>query len=119
LTDQQLMVIAKLFDRQWREIAIECLQMEMKDIEQIQAMENEVNIQKFLVLSKWRDREQSNGTAEALYVSLHEKASYEILQALEGIAFPLYLFNDISTFRIYFENSHQRVYQIPSTCFTT
>nr|XP_009938370.1 PREDICTED: caspase recruitment domain-containing protein 8 [Opisthocomus hoazin] len=86
LTDQQLMVIAKLFDRQWREIAIECLQMEMKDIEQIQAMENEVNIQKFLVLSKWRDREQSNGTAEALYVSLHEKASYEILQALEGFS---------------------------------
>ncbi|XP_010287190.1 PREDICTED: uncharacterized protein LOC104622178, partial [Phaethon lepturus] len=84
LTDQQLMVIAKLFGRQWREIAIECLQMEMKDIEQIQAMEEEVNMQKFLVLSKWRDREQSNGTAEALYRSLHEKASYEILQALQA-----------------------------------
>ncbi|XP_075617746.1 uncharacterized protein LOC104635021 isoform X2 [Balearica regulorum gibbericeps] len=86
LTDQQLMVIAKLFDRQWREIAIECLQMEMKHIEQIQAMEEEVNMQKFLVLSKWRDREQSNGTAEALYRSLREKASYEILQALEGFS---------------------------------
>ncbi|XP_009332263.1 PREDICTED: caspase recruitment domain-containing protein 8 [Pygoscelis adeliae] len=84
LTDQQLMVIAKLFGRQWREIAIECLQMEMKDIEQIQATEEEVNMQKFLVLSKWRDREQSNGTAEALYRSLCEKASYEILQALQG-----------------------------------
>ncbi|XP_075013571.1 uncharacterized protein LOC142085481 isoform X2 [Calonectris borealis] len=84
LTDQQLMMIAKLFGRQWREIAIECLQMEMKDIEQIQATEEEVNMQKFLVLSKWRDREQSNGTAEALYRSLHEKASYEILQALQG-----------------------------------
>ncbi|XP_055673430.1 caspase recruitment domain-containing protein 8-like [Falco peregrinus] len=84
LTDQQLMVIAKLFGRQWREIAIECLQMEMKDIEQIQATEEEVNMQKFLVLSKWRDREQSNGTAEALYRSLREKVSYEILQALQG-----------------------------------
>ncbi|XP_010157687.1 PREDICTED: uncharacterized protein LOC104515426, partial [Eurypyga helias] len=86
LTDQQLMVIAKLFGRQWREIAIECLQMEMKDIEQIQAVEEEVNMQKFLLLSKWRDREQSNGTAEALYSSLHEKASYEILQALQGFS---------------------------------
>lgn len=89
LTDQQLMVIAKLFGRQWREIAIECLQMEMKDLEQIRAAEEEVNMQKFLMLSKWRDREQSNGTAEALHRSLREKASYEILQALEGIAFPL------------------------------
>ncbi|XP_052660445.1 caspase recruitment domain-containing protein 8-like isoform X1 [Harpia harpyja] len=119
LTDQQLMVIAKLFGRQWREIAIECLQMEMKDIEQIQAMEEEVNMQKFLVLSKWRDREQGNGTAEALYRSLREKASHEILQALQGIAFPLHLFNYISVFQVYFKNSHQRVYQIPSTCFTT
>ncbi|XP_040982842.1 caspase recruitment domain-containing protein 8-like isoform X3 [Aquila chrysaetos chrysaetos] len=86
LTDQQLMVIAKLFGRQWREIAIECLQMEMKDIEQIQATEEEVNMQKFLLLSKWRDREQGNGTAEALYRSLREKASHEILQALQGFS---------------------------------
>ncbi|XP_009957902.1 PREDICTED: uncharacterized protein LOC104353111, partial [Leptosomus discolor] len=86
LTDKQLLAIAKLFDRQWREIAIECLQMKMKDIEQIQATEKDVNMQKFLVLSKWREREQSNGTAEALYRSLHEKVSYEILQALEGFS---------------------------------
>ncbi|XP_042649675.1 caspase recruitment domain-containing protein 8-like [Tyto alba] len=86
LTDQQLMMIAKLFGRQWREIAIECLQMEMRDIEQIQAVEEEVNMQKFLVLSKWREREKSNGTAEALYRSLSEKASYEILQALQGFS---------------------------------
>ncbi|XP_050758439.1 NACHT, LRR and PYD domains-containing protein 1a-like [Gymnogyps californianus] len=86
LTDPQLMVIAKLFGRQWREIAIECLQVAMKDIEQIQASEQEVNMQKFLVLSKWRDREQGNATAEALYRSLHEKASYEILQALQGFS---------------------------------
>ncbi|XP_009693398.1 PREDICTED: caspase recruitment domain-containing protein 8, partial [Cariama cristata] len=100
LTDQQLMEIAKLFGRQWREIAIECLQMEMKDIEQIQATEREVNIQKFLVLSKWRDREQSNGTAEALYHRLREKASCEILQALQGIAFPLRLLRYIPVFQV-------------------
>ncbi|XP_051482410.1 NACHT, LRR and PYD domains-containing protein 1b allele 2-like isoform X2 [Apus apus] len=86
LTDQQLMVVAKLFGRQWREIAIECLQMEMKDIEQIQAMEEEVNMQKFRVLSKWRDREQSKGTAAALHNSLQQKAPYEILQVLKGFS---------------------------------
>ncbi|XP_010715286.1 caspase recruitment domain-containing protein 8-like [Meleagris gallopavo] len=84
LTDQQLMVIAKLFGVEWKEIAIECLEMEMKDIQQIQANEEEVNIQKFLMLSKWREREQSNGTAQALCNRLREKVSYEIVQALEG-----------------------------------
>ncbi|XP_030312062.1 caspase recruitment domain-containing protein 8 isoform X1 [Calypte anna] len=86
LTDQQLMVIAKLFGRQWREIAIECLQVEMKEIEQIQAEEEDVNIQKFLVLSKWREREQSNGTAAALHSSLQQAASYEILQTLRDFS---------------------------------
>ncbi|KAM6064553.1 uncharacterized protein LJ206_013313 isoform 2-T2 [Theristicus caerulescens] len=83
LTDQQLMGIAKLLGRQWREIFIECLRVEMKDIEQIQATEKEVNMQKFLVLSKWRDREQSNGTAETLYRSLRGKVPYEVEQVLQ------------------------------------
>nr|XP_038039562.1 uncharacterized protein LOC110354120 isoform X1 [Anas platyrhynchos] len=84
LTDQQLMAIAKLFGAEWKEVAIECLQMEMKDIQQIQAKEQEVNIQKFLLLSKWREREQSNGTAQNLYSRLSEKVSYDIVQLLEG-----------------------------------
>ncbi|KAL2301414.1 hypothetical protein Nmel_011986, partial [Mimus melanotis] len=78
-----LLVIARLLDRHWREMAIECLQMEMKDIEDIRAMEDEVNMQKFQVLRKWRDKEQGQGTAEALQRSLGKKATYEILQALQ------------------------------------
>ncbi|XP_064372627.1 uncharacterized protein LOC112981348 isoform X1 [Dromaius novaehollandiae] len=84
LTDQQLMAIAKRFGREWKEIAIECLQLEMKDIHQIQAKEEEVNIHKFLMLSKWRDREQSNGTAQSLYDSLKDKVSYDVVEVLEG-----------------------------------
>ncbi|XP_071294279.1 caspase recruitment domain-containing protein 8 isoform X1 [Agelaius tricolor] len=84
LTDKQLLVIAKLLDRHWREMAIECLQMEMKDIDDIRASEDDVTMQKLLVLRKWRDREQGQGTAEALQRSLGEKATYEILQALQG-----------------------------------
>ncbi|OWK52094.1 hypothetical protein RLOC_00005683 [Lonchura striata] len=74
----------KLLDRSWREMAIECLQMEMKDIDDVRAMEEDVTMQKLLVLRKWREREQGHGTAEALQRSLGEKATYEILQALQG-----------------------------------
>ncbi|RLV91513.1 hypothetical protein DV515_00014093, partial [Chloebia gouldiae] len=73
-----------LLDRSWREMAIECLQIEMKDIDDIRAMEEDVTMQKLLVLRKWREREQGHGTAEALQRSLGEKATYEILQALQG-----------------------------------
>ncbi|XP_032554161.1 caspase recruitment domain-containing protein 8 isoform X3 [Chiroxiphia lanceolata] len=86
LTDQQLMAVAKQLGRQWKEIAIECLEMEMKDIEEIQGMEDEVNMQKFLVLRKWRDRQQSNGTAEALQRSLGDKGSYELELMLQGFS---------------------------------
>ncbi|XP_027503243.1 caspase recruitment domain-containing protein 8 isoform X1 [Corapipo altera] len=86
LTDQQLMAVAKQLGRQWKEIAIECLEMEMKDIEEIQGMEDEVNMQKFLVLRKWRDRQQSNGTAEALQRSLGAKGSYELELMLQGFS---------------------------------
>lgn len=106
LTDQQLMAIAKLFGAEWKEVAIECLQMEMKDIQQIQAKEQEVNIQKFLLLSKWREREQSNGTAQNLYSRLSEKVSYDIVQLLEGIHFS-YLCNYITVSQMYFKSPHQ------------
>ncbi|XP_027750670.1 caspase recruitment domain-containing protein 8 [Empidonax traillii] len=88
LTDQQLMAVAKQFGRQWREIAIEYLEVEMKDIEEIQAMEGDVNMQKFLVLRKWRDRQQSSGTAEALLRSLGDKGScdQELLQRLQDFS---------------------------------
>uniref|UniRef100_A0A8B9DAH7 Caspase recruitment domain-containing protein 8 n=1 Tax=Anser cygnoides TaxID=8845 RepID=A0A8B9DAH7_ANSCY len=109
LTDQQLMAIAKLFGAEWKEVAIECLQMEMKDIQQIQAKEQEVNMQKFLLLSKWREREQSNGTAQNLYNRLGEKVSYDIVQLLEGIHFS-YLFNFITVSQMCFKSSRQRVY---------
>ncbi|KAF2978764.1 hypothetical protein EK904_012373 [Melospiza melodia maxima] len=59
--------------------------MEMKDIDDIRASEDDVTMQKLLLLRKWRDREQGQGTAEALQRSLGEKATYEILQALRGI----------------------------------
>ncbi|CAM4716193.1 unnamed protein product [Lepidochelys kempii] len=84
LTDQQLMTLAKKMGKDWKEIAIECLKLEMKDIQQIQAKEEEVNVHKFLMLEKWRKGEKSNGTAQNLYDSLKDHVSYEIIQILEG-----------------------------------
>ncbi|XP_030432163.1 NACHT, LRR and PYD domains-containing protein 1b allele 5-like isoform X1 [Gopherus evgoodei] len=84
LTDQQLMTLAKKMGKDWKEIGIECLKLEMKDIQQIQAKEEEVNVHKFLMLEKWRKGEKSNGTAQNLYDSLKDHVSYEIIQILEG-----------------------------------
>uniref|UniRef100_A0A8D0HHK5 Uncharacterized protein n=1 Tax=Sphenodon punctatus TaxID=8508 RepID=A0A8D0HHK5_SPHPU len=84
LTDQQLMTLAKNMGKDWKEIAIECLKLQMKDIDQIQAKEEEVNIYKFRILSKWKEAEQNNGTAQNLYDSLKDHVSYEVLQILEG-----------------------------------
>ncbi|XP_019358766.1 PREDICTED: uncharacterized protein LOC109287933 [Gavialis gangeticus] len=84
LTDQQLMTIAKKMGKDWKEIAIGCLNLEMKDIDQIQEKEEEVNIYKFRMLNKWREIEQNNGTAQNLYDSLRDHVSYEVQQVLKG-----------------------------------
>ncbi|XP_059587072.1 uncharacterized protein LOC102576310 isoform X2 [Alligator mississippiensis] len=84
LTDQQLMTIAQKMGKDWKEIAIGCLNLEMKDIDQIQEKEEEVNIYKFRMLNKWRESEQNNGTAQNLYDSLRDHVSYEVQQVLKG-----------------------------------
>ncbi|XP_075793931.1 NACHT, LRR and PYD domains-containing protein 1b allele 5-like isoform X3 [Pelodiscus sinensis] len=83
LTDQQLMTLARKMGKDWKEIAIECLKLEMKDIHQIQAKEDEVNVYKFMMLCKWREGEQNNGTAQNLYDSLKDHVSYEVIQILK------------------------------------
>ncbi|XP_074860050.1 uncharacterized protein LOC142018283 [Carettochelys insculpta] len=84
LTDQQLMILARKMGKEWKEIAIECLKLEMKDIDQIQAKKEEVNVHKFMMLQKWRESEQNNGTAQNLYDSLKDDVSYEVVQILKG-----------------------------------
>ncbi|XP_062987534.1 NACHT, LRR and PYD domains-containing protein 1b allele 2-like [Elgaria multicarinata webbii] len=83
LTDPQLMDLAKKMGKDWKVIGIQCLKLSIEDIEQITAKEEDVNMYKFMMLRKWRDSEQNNGTAQSLYECLKCEASYEVLEILK------------------------------------
>ncbi|XP_061490474.1 uncharacterized protein LOC133388530 isoform X2 [Rhineura floridana] len=84
LTDQQLMILAKKMGKNWKVIGIECLNLSIEDIQQIEAKEEDVNMYKCMMLRKWRDSEQNNGTAQSLYECLNGQASHEMLEILTG-----------------------------------
>nr|XP_060623587.1 THO complex subunit 1-like [Anolis sagrei ordinatus] len=84
LTDQQLMILAKKMGKDWKVLGIQCLKVSVEDIEQIEAKDEDINIYKCMMLRKWRDSEQNNGTAQSLYDCIKGDASYEVLQILEG-----------------------------------
>ncbi|XP_043926403.1 NACHT, LRR and PYD domains-containing protein 1a-like isoform X2 [Protopterus annectens] len=87
ITDQQLLVIAKKLGKEWKEIGICCLSLEMKDIDQIQDQfkDEGINIHKFRMLAKWREREKDNGTVQRLYDLLKPQVTYEVQETLEEI----------------------------------
>uniref|UniRef100_A0A670I2H3 Uncharacterized LOC114597929 n=1 Tax=Podarcis muralis TaxID=64176 RepID=A0A670I2H3_PODMU len=84
LTDQQLMILAKKMGKNWKVIGIECLSLSIEDIQQIEAKEEDVNMYKCMMLRKWRDSEQNNGTARSLYDCLNGQASHDVLETLTG-----------------------------------
>ncbi|XP_060130409.1 uncharacterized protein LOC118093934 isoform X3 [Zootoca vivipara] len=84
LTDQQLMILAKKMGKNWKVIGIEHLNLSIEDIEQIEAKEEDVNMYKCMMLRKWRDSKQNNGTARSLYDCLNGKAPYDVLEILTG-----------------------------------
>ncbi|KAF7242548.1 NACHT, LRR and PYD domains-containing protein 1b allele 5 [Varanus komodoensis] len=84
LTDQQLMMLAKKMGKDWKVIGIQCLKLSIEEIEQIAAKEEDVNMYKCMMLRKWRDSVQNNGTAQSLYECLKCEASHEVLEILKG-----------------------------------
>lgn len=85
LTDHELMILAMKMGKDWKVIGIGCLKLTLQDIEQIEAKEEDVNMYKCMMLRKWRDSEQNNGTAHNLYKCLDGQASHEVLEILKGI----------------------------------
>ncbi|XP_069474562.1 NACHT, LRR and PYD domains-containing protein 1a allele 5-like [Ambystoma mexicanum] len=85
VTDQQLMALARKFGKTWRESAILCLHVDMKDIEDIVAKEDDITMRKFRVLMKWRDKEQTNATVQNLHERLltQDDIDYEVIKELE------------------------------------
>uniref|UniRef100_A0A8C6VL10 NACHT, LRR and PYD domains-containing protein 1b allele 3-like n=1 Tax=Naja naja TaxID=35670 RepID=A0A8C6VL10_NAJNA len=84
LTDHQLMILAMKMGKDWKVIGIGCLKLTLQDIEQIEAKEEDVNMYKCMMLRKWRDSEQNNGTAHNLYKCLDGQVSHELLELLKG-----------------------------------
>uniref|UniRef100_A0A8C5RLI5 NACHT, LRR and PYD domains-containing protein 1b allele 3-like n=1 Tax=Laticauda laticaudata TaxID=8630 RepID=A0A8C5RLI5_LATLA len=84
LTDHQLMILAMKMGKDWKVIGIGCLKLTLQDIEQIEAKEEDVNMYKCMMLRKWRDSEQNNGTADNLYKCLDGQVSHELLELLKG-----------------------------------
>lgn len=85
ITDQQLMLIAKSFGSSWKESAILCLKLDLKDIDDITVKEDDVTFRKFRVLTKWREREQIDATVHNLHESLktQKDIDFEVLKVLE------------------------------------
>lgn len=84
LTDSQLMTIARKMGKDWKAIGIECLNLSVKDIQEIESKEEDVNMYKCMMLMKWRDSEQNNGSAQSLHECLSDRASYDLLETLKG-----------------------------------
>ncbi|XP_015262718.1 PREDICTED: uncharacterized protein LOC107107021 [Gekko japonicus] len=83
LTDKQLMILAKKMGKDWKVIGIQCLNLSIEDIEQIEAKEEDINMYKCKMLRKWRDSEKNNGTAKHLYGCLNGQASHEVIEILK------------------------------------
>lgn len=88
LTDQQLMTLARKMGKNWKVIGIGCLKLTAEVIEQISgAKEEDASMYRFMMLQKWRDSEQNNGTAQSLYQCLEcfkEEVPHDVLGILEG-----------------------------------
>ncbi|XP_077204684.1 caspase recruitment domain-containing protein 8 isoform X2 [Paroedura picta] len=84
LTDRQLMILGKKMGKDWKVIGIQCLNLSIEDIEQIEAKEEDINMYKFKMLRKWRDSEKNKGTAQYLHGCLNGQVSHEVTEILEG-----------------------------------
>ncbi|XP_014312643.2 NACHT, LRR and PYD domains-containing protein 1-like [Myotis lucifugus] len=83
LTDDQLITLAGKLGKEWREIGIVNLELDISDIDDIRKKEENVTICKFRMLKKWQDKELSNATVQNLYNCL-KNVSAEVQDVLEG-----------------------------------
>lgn len=79
------MTLARKMGKNWKVIGIGCLNLSSEDIEQISgAKEEDASMYRFMMLRKWRDSEQNNGTAQSLFQCLNEEVSHDVLETLKG-----------------------------------
>ncbi|XP_069053641.1 NACHT, LRR and PYD domains-containing protein 1a allele 5 isoform X2 [Lepisosteus oculatus] len=87
ITDQQLMVIAKCMGKEWKQLGISYLNLLKKDIDQSQAKDEDLTIQKFNMLDEWRKRAKNNATVTHLSNILDgEDVPNEVRTVLENMS---------------------------------
>lgn len=86
LSEKQLLQVAKQLGKVWKQVAI-YLDLDSKDLEDIQAAEKDVTMQKLQMLVKWKGRQPpGKATASELWQSLKEldELPNEVHKLLEG-----------------------------------
>lgn len=84
LTDTQLINLAEKLGKEWVKIAIANLKLKISDIDAILEKKEDVTINKFRMLKKWQEKEQSNATAQNLWNCLKNINSVEVQDVLKG-----------------------------------
>uniref|UniRef100_A0A3P8Z8S8 FIIND domain-containing protein n=1 Tax=Esox lucius TaxID=8010 RepID=A0A3P8Z8S8_ESOLU len=73
LSSKQLMQVAKRLGREWKQVAICCLDLTLKQLEDIQANEEDVTMQRFKALECWKaKRLKGQSTVTNLWKCLQE-----------------------------------------------
>ncbi|XP_066565452.1 NACHT, LRR and PYD domains-containing protein 1b allele 5 isoform X2 [Amia ocellicauda] len=86
VTDQQLLMLAKCMGKEWKQLGILYLNLSKKDIDQSQAKDEDLTIQKFIMLDEWRKRAKNNATLELLHQILNgEDVPHEVRDVLENM----------------------------------
>ncbi|XP_014651736.1 PREDICTED: uncharacterized protein LOC101398159 isoform X2 [Ceratotherium simum simum] len=83
LTDAQLITLAGKLGKEWRKVAAANLELETRDIDDMQEKREDVTICNFKMLKKWQEKEQGNATAQNLYSCLRN-APVEVQDVLKG-----------------------------------
>ncbi|XP_061049475.1 uncharacterized protein LOC133093574 isoform X1 [Eubalaena glacialis] len=84
LTDTQLINLAEKLGKEWVKIAIANLKLKISDIDAILEKKEDVTINKFRMLKRWQEKEQSNATAQNLWNCLKNVSSVEVQDVLKG-----------------------------------
>ncbi|XP_021443411.2 uncharacterized protein si:dkeyp-97b10.3 isoform X1 [Oncorhynchus mykiss] len=73
VSSKQLMQVAKLQGKEWKQVAIGCLDLSSKELDDIQASEEDVDMQRFKALERWKTgRPNGQATVTHLLMSLQE-----------------------------------------------
>lgn len=93
MSEKQLLQVAKRLGKEWKQVAI-YLELNSRELDEIQEAEKDVTMQRFRILEKWKERRgPGKATAYHLLTSLEELDDLpnEVHQTLQGNKLHSYL----------------------------